>query len=1505
MSKRFTSFLVLAAAVLLAIPAQAQVAQKASKAQVKTFKTAKFDKQAAQKAKEVQLKATDKTVGISFAKWDWAAHATPQYVSKSNLVNPRDTQKSALSRAEVFNVSSVLSSAIGIARDVTMRKNAPRRSLGLVTPPASAESETYYTSAGKFYLYGSNGWEDQTSAMKSVEVIVDGTDIYIAGLAYYVEDAWIKGTLNGTTATFPASQQVDDDEDYPEWINGSSDGQTVSDIVFEFDQEAGTLTATTQYIGECAVENTFSLYGYWTKPTFSKNYDGPQVVELPAGVELVEYALTYENSDGSTGSGAAAVAVDGNDVYFKGFSTYLPDALIKGTKSGNTITFPANQYLGNYSGYDSYLYVDATFTYDAATDTYSSTDHVYSVLGGKYYDANYYNPVLKGVVEKAATPANPAITALTDSQYGYYIVFNVPNVDTDGDGLVASKLFYEIYTDTEHDVQPLTFTSATHVKLTEDLTIIPFGFTEGYDFYDTQIYLNDLYSADWNKIGIKSIYTGGGETHETEIQWFDIKDYASTDNPDDPTDPDDPDDSDVITAPYTADFSTQDAFNDFTVLDNNNDGKTWSWSSANSAYYEYSSSNAADDYLILPIKLQAGKSYDVIVNASANGTTFHEKFEVVAGKEGTAAALTTTIIPETELATPEGADYDGSFYAEETGIYYVAIHATSDADKWRLKVYKFQILVGAEPTAPAAATDLTATAGAEGALEVSLAFTAPATAINGSALTGTEDVKIYRDDELVNTLTGVAVGSAQTWKDTNVEDGKTYTYYVVASNADGDGQKSEKVSVYVGQDELGDVQNFAVVGTTANTVSFAWDEVAGKNGGYVNKANVEYTIYTMHVESNGYWYYLVKDEAVGSVTNETNATVNFPVDEGTAGYQYFGISAKTTADNETDATAAYDYVIVGAPEELPIEEGFAGSSFHYNWNTNGGAYISSDATDGDGVALKLISEEDNQTIYFELDKVNLKSAANPTLLFDVHSGNISTVYAIGSKDGAQLDILQTITGITDEYQTVKVPLTAIQNSTRYSSVGFAAQFVESSYVSSYGSSWGDTLIVDNIKIVDLLQYNLQASVSAPKSVQAGQKATITATVKNTGENAAKDYTVTIKADDEILAEETVSEELASFASKEFTAELETTVFDEGDKNITVTVEYANDLDEDDNTAEAVITVKASSAAAPESVTATQDGEDADIVVNWTAPSDATETVTDDVEAYTANDNGGLDENVHTGTIGEWTVYDGNEGKWGYGFDGIESNLGNPGSWMIFNPGAISADLGTTYPAHSGDQYFISAACAQPDGAIEDTDNWLISPELPGIAQSISFYVRELVTNYGAETYEVLASSTDKNIESFTLVEAKSIATQDWTEVSFDLPAGTKYFAIRHTSNDVWALLVDDITYLVGGGEVTGYNIYLDGELVATVEGGVTTYNVDVEGIESGDHEVSVSAVYGETESKPVTVTVSVTTAISEIVANGQAVDVYSLDGKLLRQQTRDFSGLKGVYVINGKAVLVK
>ena len=106
------------------------------------------------------------------------------------------------------------------------------------------------------------------------------------------------------------------------------------------------------------------------------------------------------------------------------------------------------------------------------------------------------------------------------------VIFNVPLVDVDGNPLVADKLSFQFFTDVEGTVSPLTFKTAEYSKLTEDMSIIPYGFTEDYDFYDGQIYLNMDYS-DWNRIGIKSIYEGGGETNETEIQWLVIKEYTT------------------------------------------------------------------------------------------------------------------------------------------------------------------------------------------------------------------------------------------------------------------------------------------------------------------------------------------------------------------------------------------------------------------------------------------------------------------------------------------------------------------------------------------------------------------------------------------------------------------------------------------------------------------------------------------------------------------------------------------------------------------------------------------------------------------------------------------------------------------------------------------------------------------------------------------------------------------------------------------------------------------
>ena len=446
-------------------------------------------------------------------------------------------QKPLLRNASLTNINPASVSAQGTLRTgvahASATRKAPRRSLGLVTPPSGTTSETYYTQSGTFYLYTSNGWTDYTNQMSSIEVIVDGSDIYISGLAYYVQNAWIKGTIDGTTATFPAAQQIDDDADYPEWISGSEDGSSIGDVVFTFDQEAGTLVSQTPYIGECAVEDAFSIYGYWIQPSFSKDEpEGPTLVTLPEGVTPVEYVLTYSDANGEAGSAPAQVAVDGNDVYVQGFGYYIADAWVKGTKDGNQVTFPGMQYMGEYGSYgSSYAFYggDAVFTYDPETETYSAEGQVYGVLGGRYYDGNYFNPVLTKVIEKAAMPANPSISQIYASQYGDEVVFDVPTVDVNGDGMVTSKLSFQFFTDIAHEVSPLTFEAGDdYPYLAEDISVIPYGFKDndgqGYDFYDGEIFLNMDHST-WNKIGIKSIYTGGGETNETEIQWFTMSEY--------------------------------------------------------------------------------------------------------------------------------------------------------------------------------------------------------------------------------------------------------------------------------------------------------------------------------------------------------------------------------------------------------------------------------------------------------------------------------------------------------------------------------------------------------------------------------------------------------------------------------------------------------------------------------------------------------------------------------------------------------------------------------------------------------------------------------------------------------------------------------------------------------------------------------------------------------------------------------------------------------------------
>ena len=404
----------------------------------------------------------------------------------------------------------------------------------LVVLPEGVEAQEYTLKASGATSQGTITIEDTKL------VAFDGTDVYVQGLAYYFPEAFIKGELNTNgKITFKSGQFVGEDEDGKEYLVGVSiedENNFVyeEEIVFDFDAESGVISLTEgTYYGESGQKDEADVWDYFESATFTPGAPvNPDLVVLPEGIELEEYSVSARNyNDNGDVNRSIFIGFDGSDVYIQGLCSYLPESCIKGTIEGNVVTFAHGQYFGTYGNtYDMYLNTllesDVIFDYDSETGTFTAQNECFLVDNDSYYFDSYRGAVFKKVVETAAMPANPEITDLKNSSYGYYITFNVPAVDTEGNGLVSSKLFYQIYTDIEGEISALTFTPQTHSKLTEDMTVIPYGFTEDYDFYDNAIYLNDLYSADWNKLGIKSIYYGGGETHETEIQWYEIKPYG-------------------------------------------------------------------------------------------------------------------------------------------------------------------------------------------------------------------------------------------------------------------------------------------------------------------------------------------------------------------------------------------------------------------------------------------------------------------------------------------------------------------------------------------------------------------------------------------------------------------------------------------------------------------------------------------------------------------------------------------------------------------------------------------------------------------------------------------------------------------------------------------------------------------------------------------------------------------------------------------------------------------
>lgn len=157
--------------------------------------------------------------------------------------------------------------------------------------------------------------------------------------------------------------------------------------------------------------------------------------------------------------------------------------------------------------------------------------------------------------------------------------------------------------------------------------------------------------------------------------------------------------------------------------------------------------------------------------------------------------------------------------------------------------------------------------------------------------------------------------------------------------------------------------------------------------------------------------------------------------------------------------------------------------------------------------------------------------------------------------------------------------------------------------------------------------------------------------------------------------------------------------------------------------------------------------------------------------------------------GIWTYYDGDGGSTFVYANVTAPNIPYIGSCIVMNPTMTNPDITSSQSAYSGNQFLsiINAASVT-------TNDWIISPEMPTVSSgTLTFYARELTTEYGAEIMRVLYSTTDANPSSFTTIQQVNVSSTTWASYSYSIPAGAKYVAINCISYDKFALFLDDIS----------------------------------------------------------------------------------------------------------------
>lgn len=922
----------------------------------------------------------------------------------------------------------------------------------------------------------------------------------------------------------------------------------------------------------------------------------------------------------------------------------------------------------------------------------------------------------------------------------------------------------------------------------------------------------------------------------------------------------------AVEVPFTHTLGKNTEVANYTVIDADEDGKSWKPGgfTGYSVCMKPTEANisANNDWMIsLPVHLMPGVNYKLKYEEAftlASGT--EDRLGIYCGTSPEVAAMTIQVAAPHAITTRDFVENSADFTVANEGYYYFGFHCTSEkALSGNLKLCNFSIIESGDEIVPPAAGTLEITPAPLGELKAFVKYTAPTLDTAGNPLTSISKVVVTTNWAFKTEFTDVVPGGEYTFETTDVYNNGYNRFEAIAYIGDVAGEATLITDKFFGNDNPQPLTNVrAVLSDDFKTVTLTWDPATevGERGGYVDTSNVTYYVF----DAFGSYY----DPAIATTTGTSyvfdysNVTEqDFMAYEVTAGIDEYYYSLAT----------ASNIVTIGPPSILPFYESFADGNYAQMWVVdpdsrgqvlNGIVYdneLQTNADADEGVEPEYLNSHDadngffyfmpldiNSSYGFYSTKISLAGIEHPVFEF-MYQGKGSVLDA---KLGVNGDDLQTIRSInmqanpTDDWTLARIDLTPYK-SANYIQIGVKLRAIHNTdeYI------W--SVPFDNLRIIDLKNENLRVSAAkVPTSVKAGENMPVAVTVENIGLNALPQAQIALTVDGVELDPIPVADFTPGKVTTA-TASVPTSLL--SDDLIAISAEAMTDANNVVANVSRNVRVDfpkfpmPANVAGEESNNAVELSWDAPEYLHLTQPRVINEDFENpDYEPFTYSDFGGFTF-VDLDGLDNYTFLQ----------DVNNPYRSEPMAYQLFNP--VLAGVPQSYlpdcPTHSGDNMLVAWSGDAMNA------NLLISPELTGAAQTISFWGRGFTIAGGMhESFSVWYSTTDKEISSFTEIHnvtnypESDIVPEDWTEYSADLPEGAKYFAILHTGYDSYALFLDDFTFEMAGvlpvdTQLTGYKLYCNGEELSNTAETCATHTPE----ENGTYAYRLSALYNNGESR--------------------------------------------------------